>query len=113
MKNPRRASLRRVLHSRLPVAAVTLAGAACAGSSAGPGPMVTPTPATLAPPAGPWVMAWSDEFDGPFGARVDATKWVTQTGGGGWGNNELEYYTDRGANAFMSGNGSLVIQALA
>jgi len=66
------------------------------------------------PPSAParWTLAWSDEFDGPAGARVDATRWVSGTGGHGWGNQELEYYTDRGRNASLSGDGSLVINAL-
>jgi len=68
-----------------------------------------------APPAasasGAWTLAWSDEFDGPAGARVDPTRWVTETGGHGWGNNELEYYTDRAENASLSGDGHLIIHA--
>jgi beta-glucanase (GH16 family) len=57
-----------------------------------------------------WRLVWSDEFNGPDGSGVDPTKWVPETGGNGWGNNELEYYTDRTANAYLQ-NGSLVIQA--
>ena len=34
-------------------------------------------------------LVWSDEFDG---SALDLQKWSHQTGGGGWGNNELEYY---------------------
>jgi len=59
-----------------------------------------------------WSLVWSDEFDGPSGAAVDATKWTPEVGNnGGWGNNELEYYTGRTDNAFQSG-GSLVIKAI-
>jgi len=57
-----------------------------------------------------WRMVWSDEFSGADGSGVDTTKWVHETGGGGWGNNELEYYTDRTANAYIQ-SGALVIQA--
>jgi len=57
-----------------------------------------------------WRLVWSDEFDGPEGTGVDLTKWVPETGGGGWGNSEIEYYTDRAANAYLQ-SGSLVIQA--
>jgi beta-glucanase (GH16 family) len=67
-------------------------------------------PAALASDA--WILAWSDEFDGPAGARVDPARWVTETGGHGWGNNELEYYTDRAENASLSGDGHLIIRAL-
>jgi len=48
-------------------------------------------------------LVWSDEFNG---TSVDPTNWTYDTGGGGWGNNELEYY--QAANATVS-NGNLVI----
>ena len=57
-----------------------------------------------------WVLTWSDEFNGPDGSAVDSTKWVYDTGGGGWGNNELETYTSGTANAVIQG-GNLVITA--
>jgi len=41
-------------------------------------------------PAG-YSLVWQDEFDGT--SRLpDTKKWWYETGGGGWGNNELEYY---------------------
>jgi beta-glucanase (GH16 family) len=55
-----------------------------------------------------WKLVWRDEFNAPNGSPVDSTKWITETGGGGWGNNELEYYTARPANASQQ-NGNLVI----
>ena len=58
-----------------------------------------------------WTLAWSDEFNAPDGSPVDTSKWVVATGGNGWGNQELEYYTTRPENAFQQG-GSLVIKAL-
>jgi len=58
-----------------------------------------------------WRLVWSDEFNGPNRSGVDPTKWVLETGGWGWGNNELEYYTNRLQNAHIE-NGSLVIKAL-
>src|SRR5689334_20746765 len=57
------------------------------------------------------ILLWSDEFDGPAQSSPDPAKWSFDTGGGGWGNNELEYYTSRTQNAFLDGNGNLVIQA--
>ncbi len=54
---------------------------------------------------------WSDEFNGSDGSAIDTSKWTAQVGGGGWGNNELEYYTARTDNAYQSG-GSLVIKAI-
>src|SRR5256885_8500842 len=59
-----------------------------------------------------WVLAWSDEFNGPNGSPVDPTKWVAETGGDGWGNHELEYYTSRPQNVYQH-DGSLVIKAVA
>ena len=58
-----------------------------------------------------WSLVWSDEFDGSNGAAIDSGKWTPEVGGGGWGNNELEYYTNRVNNAYQSG-GSLVIKAI-
>src|SRR5439155_18754481 len=58
-------------------------------------------------------LTWSDEFDGPAGGAPDATKWRYQTGGNGFGNNELEYYTNRRENSYLDGDGHLVIDAIA
>jgi len=58
-----------------------------------------------------WKLVWSDEFNGPDGSAVDSSKWVQETGGGGWGNNELEYYTRRPQNAFLE-KGNLVIKVV-
>jgi beta-glucanase (GH16 family) len=55
-----------------------------------------------------WTLTWHDEFDGP---QLDATKWSYVTGGNGWGNNELETYTDRRENAYLD-QGMLVIKVL-
>jgi beta-glucanase (GH16 family) len=57
-----------------------------------------------------WALAWSDEFDGPAGARVDTAKWVADTGGHGWGNQERQSYTFH-ENAALDGDGHLVITA--
>ena len=58
------------------------------------------------------VLVWSDEFDG---TEVDLSKWTFQLGDGsevglpgGWGNNELQYYTED--NATVAG-GLLTITA--
>ena len=50
-------------------------------------------------------LVWSDEFDG---TAVNTANWGYDLGGGGWGNNEKEYY--QAANATVS-NGNLVITA--
>jgi beta-glucanase (GH16 family) len=57
-----------------------------------------------------WQVVWSDEFNGPNGNSVDPLKWTFDIGGNGWGNNELETYTNRTQNADLE-NGSLVITA--
>jgi beta-glucanase (GH16 family) len=58
-----------------------------------------------------WVLTWSDEFNGPIGATPDPAKWVVESGGNGWGNDELEYYTARSQNVRQE-NGNLVIEAI-
>lgn len=63
------------------------------------------------PPSSPWTLTWSDEFNGPNGSPPDASKWVTETGGEGWGNNEMEYYTARLENIYQQ-DGNLVIKVL-
>jgi hypothetical protein len=52
-------------------------------------------------------LVWSDEFDGKV---LNDQFWNFETGGGGWGNNELENYTARPQNSFLS-NGNLIIEA--
>jgi beta-glucanase (GH16 family) len=60
--------------------------------------------------SGRWMLTWSDEFDGTNGSAPDPAKWVIETGGHGWGNHELEYYTPRAENVKQQ-NGKLVITA--
>jgi beta-glucanase (GH16 family) len=61
----------------------------------------------------PWQLTFSDEFEGPAGSLPDTTKWSFALGGGGWGNGELQLYTDRPDNAALDGQGNLVITARA
>lgn len=58
----------------------------------------------------PWVLDWSDEFDGPAGALPNATTWRFDVGTD-WGNQQLEFDTDRATNASLDGSGHLVITA--
>ncbi len=58
-----------------------------------------------------WKLVWSDEFNGAERSPVDPSKWVMETGGNGWGNEELEYYTARPENSFQQG-GNLAIKAV-
>jgi beta-glucanase (GH16 family) len=64
-----------------------------------------------------WTLVWSDEFNRK---TIDPEKWTYDIGNGfwfnnewigGWGNEELEYYTDRQENVSLD-NGMLVIRAL-
>ena len=59
--------------------------------------------------AGDRILVWSDEFDGPREAPPDPSKWRHETGGDGWGNDELQHYTDELANACLDGKGNLAI----
>lgn len=54
-----------------------------------------------------WQLVWGDEFNGSIGPD-----WSFQTGGGGWGNNELEYYQQQNATiASFQGQTCLAITA--
>jgi beta-glucanase (GH16 family) len=55
-----------------------------------------------------WQMVWSDEFNDLI---LDESIWTREVGGNGWGNNELQYYTNRTVNSFLQ-NGKLVIKAI-
>ncbi len=57
-------------------------------------------------------IVFEDEFNGPRGSAVDLTKWTSEIGGGGWGNQELQYYTNSTENAYLDGKGNLVIKAV-
>lgn len=52
---------------------------------------------------------WQDEFEGPSGGAPDPHKWSYDLGAGGWGNNELEEYTNSRENSALNGQGQLVI----
>lgn len=72
----------------------------CAGSaSSAPEASRAPTP------------LFADEFDGPAGQPPNPKHWVHDLGGNGWGNGELQAYTDRPENASLDGHGNLVITA--
>jgi beta-glucanase (GH16 family) len=53
----------------------------------------------------------SDEFDGAAGSAADPGIWRYDLGGGGWGNGELEVYTDSRRNSALDGDGNLAITA--
>jgi len=64
------------------------------------------------PASANYILHWSDEFDGPKGSAPDSTKWNYDLGGSGFGNHELECYTDRRENSYLDGNGNLVMKAI-
>ncbi len=59
-------------------------------------------------------LVWNDEFDGAIGDLPDFEKWSYDLGTGdhGWGNNELQTYTNDPENISQDGNGNLVITAI-
>jgi len=54
-----------------------------------------------------WTLSWADEFDA---ASINGAWWTHEIGGGGWGNNELEYYTNSPENSCIE-DGNLIIEA--
>ena len=56
---------------------------------------------------GEYSLVWSDEFNAN---ALDESVWNYNTGGNGWGNNELQYYTNRPENIRLV-NGCLEIEA--
>jgi beta-glucanase (GH16 family) len=62
-----------------------------------------------------WQLVWEDEFEGPAGQLPDGAKWNLETGRGpnndGWGNQELQTYTDKPENVSLDGSGNLAITA--
>lgn len=54
-----------------------------------------------------YLREWETNFDGD---AIDQSLWTHEIGGGGWGNNELQYYTDRSTNSFQTA-GYLFIEA--
>jgi beta-glucanase (GH16 family) len=95
--------MRQILWQRAPgflVAVLLLSSLSCGG-----GAPLQP------PPTKGWTLVWSDEFNGADGSSPDSSKWTYDLGGKGWGNSELECYTNRLQNAHIQG-GNLVITAL-
>jgi hypothetical protein len=56
-----------------------------------------------------WQLVWADEFD--YSGLPDPAKWGYDVGGHGWGNKELQYYTERRKENARVENGRLVIEA--
>ncbi|MBI2497963.1 MAG: glycoside hydrolase family 16 protein [Opitutae bacterium] len=62
--------------------------------------------------------AWQDEFNQPAGTGPDPAKWIHDLGDSGWGNKELQVYTDSRENSFVAadpeatGGRALVLKAV-
>jgi beta-glucanase (GH16 family) len=54
---------------------------------------------------------WIDDFDGPAGTPPSPRFWSAELGGGGWGDEQLQVYTEDPANVALDGNGNLAIVA--
>lgn len=51
---------------------------------------------------------WADEFENSV---IDASAWGYDLGNNGWGNNELQNYTNQSKNSYIS-DGNLIIEAI-
>ena len=76
--------------------------------TATPAPTSTPVPSPTAEwERTGWQIVWQDEFEG---TELNLKNWTFDIGGNGWGNQELEAYTDRPENVRVE-DGMLVIEA--
>jgi beta-glucanase (GH16 family) len=91
------------MRGRLCAAVIVLGGlgSACGGTKSATSTMPSPTT--------PSAQVWADEFNGPANSAPDPTKWTYDLGAGGWGNQELETYTNQPQNVYVDGAGHLII----
>ncbi|MFZ7086937.1 glycoside hydrolase family 16 protein [Curtobacterium sp. RRHDQ10] len=114
---PDRRALRRTGRSRVALllaGALTVVLAGCSAADGGGDPTSTATGSSSASPSGNGTAAdgaTGDQFDGPAGSPPDPSIWTAQTGGGGWGNGEVQTYTS--SAVALDGKGHLVITATA
>jgi beta-glucanase (GH16 family) len=97
---------RRFMTLGLAGAATTALGATALGADGSAQAATTAAAPTAAP-----VLLAADEFDGPAGSAPNPGIWRYDLGAGGWGNAELQTYTDSRRNAALDGAGNLVITA--
>jgi beta-glucanase (GH16 family) len=74
--------------------------------------LIAQTGSTWRPSPSPWTVVWSDEFDEPGVSGPNPALWNYDIGGNGWGNHELQYYTDRSPTNAVVRDGSLAIRAI-
>jgi beta-glucanase (GH16 family) len=101
--NARLAALLGVLLAVLAVALILVGGIGADGA---------PSSRTAAVPA-PLHLVWAENFNGRRGSKPNPAHWNFDTGGTGWGDEELETHTSRATNAALDGHGHLVITARA
>lgn len=87
---------------------ILLAGCAAAAPAPTPTTALMPMPSPTAEweRAG-WELVWQDEFEG---TELNLENWTFDIGGGGWGNQEWQAYTNRPENVRLE-DGLLVIEA--
>ena len=56
-------------------------------------------------------LLWSEEFNSKKGTKPSSKNWAHDIGGGGWGNSERQYYTNKTSNIATDGDGKLVFTA--
>jgi beta-glucanase (GH16 family) len=93
---------RPMIHTQLAVVAALALLTGCAGCLG--------HRSTSGPELPPMTLVWQDEFDGPAGQLPDSTRWRFDVGTN-WGNNQLEYDTNRSENVATDGAGHLAIVA--
>jgi beta-glucanase (GH16 family) len=99
-----------------PLALVLVPVLLAAGVAAGCAPEPAPEAPVMTLPgqeAG-WALVWRQEFDGPQGTQPSREDWNYDVGNrdtNGWGNLELQYYTDSPENVSTDGRGNLAITA--
>ncbi|MFD5266374.1 ricin-type beta-trefoil lectin domain protein [Streptomyces sp. NPDC058335] len=98
---------RRLLRSLAPLLAFA---SLSTGLAQGASPSAPAAAAPAVAEAQAAAVTFSDEFDGPAGAAVDAAKWQTETGDN-VNNHERQYYTAGNRNAALDGQGHLVVTA--
>jgi beta-glucanase (GH16 family) len=59
--------------------------------------------------SGDWKLIWRDEFN--YNGLPNSDKWSYDVGAGKWGNNELQYYTEKRPENARVENGKLIIEA--
>jgi beta-glucanase (GH16 family) len=70
---------------------------------------ITPQTLTQKTDGKEWKVVWADEFNGE--GIPDTSKWTFDIGNWGWGNSELQYYTEKRVENARQENGNLIIEA--